>query len=74
VAFWVSVFMLDHKKFIVLVLLGAVQAILIQLKVSELVTEEWTVVLLPVTATEVCLFIALAIMLILFALEHCTEN
>ena len=66
--------MLNQKKLIAVVLLGAVQAMLIQLKVSGLIIEEWTVVLLPVTATEVCLLIALAIMLIIVALEYCSVN
>jgi hypothetical protein len=43
----------------------------VQLKISGIITEDWNVVLTPLTVVEVCLFIAMAILVILMILERC---
>lgn len=64
--------MLQEKKAMVLVGLALLQGLLVQLKASGVVGEEWRVVLMPLTVVEVCLFIALAILLVLMMLEKCS--
>lgn len=74
IAFIGNLIMLNDRKAIVLVLFGLIQVVLVQLKVSGIITDDWNLVLMPLTATEICLFIAAIMILIIMLLQACSEE
>jgi hypothetical protein len=72
--FLAGLVMLQERKLMICVVIAVLEGVLVQLKTSGVIVEEWNVVLLPLTATEVCLFITLAILVILAAMQGCCQE
>ncbi len=66
-----SLVMLQERKLIVCIVIAVLEGVLMQVKASGVIVEDWGVILLPLTATEVCLFITLIILIILAGMEVC---